>query len=214
MAAATDFYLLALIKGDIDEEEYLLLIEENDNTYMKLSNFPYEEYDPFDWDALDELVCKTEFRFEKNDIPLLQHALQIPAVISIKRCKTCHGLEALCILLKRFAYPVRYCDMVSLFGRSVPEVCRIVHYMVNIIYEKHHFRLTSWNQPFLSPENLQLYASHIHNKGAPLSNCFGFIDGTVRPICRPEKDQRHVYNGHKRLHCLNYFKAFLFQMEP
>jgi hypothetical protein len=44
MAAATVFYLLALIKGDIDEEEYLLLIGENDGTYMKQRNFPYEEY--------------------------------------------------------------------------------------------------------------------------------------------------------------------------
>ena len=65
MAADIDVYLFALMEGDIDEEEYLLLIEEFDNASMKQSRFPYEEYDPFDWNALDELVCKTEFRFEK-----------------------------------------------------------------------------------------------------------------------------------------------------
>ena len=146
MAADIDVYLFALMEGDIDEEEYLLLIEEFDNASMKQSRFPYEEYDPFDWNALDELVCKTEFRFEKNDVPRLLHVLQIPVVISIERCNACPGIEALCILLKRFTYPVRYCDMVPLFGRSVPELCRIVHYMVNLIYENHHFRLTSWNQ--------------------------------------------------------------------
>ena len=204
MAADIDVYLFALMEGDIDDEEYLLLIEEFDNASMKQSRFLYEEYDPFDWNALDELVCKTEFRFEKNDVPRLLHVLQIPAVISIERCNVCPSIEALCILLKRFAYPVRYCDMVPLFGRSVPELCRIVHCMVNLIYENYHFRLTSWNQPFLSRENLQLYATFIHNKGAPLSNCFGFIDGTVRPMCRPEKNQRHVYNGHKRVHCLKF----------
>ena len=32
--------------------------------------------------------------------------------------------------------------------------------------------------------------------------CFGFIDGTVRPICRPKQNQRIVYNGHKRVHGL------------
>ena len=40
--------------------------------------------------------------------------------------------------------------------------------------------------------------------GAPLENCFGFIDGTVRPICRPGQNQRVVYNGHKRVHALKF----------
>ena len=34
--------------------------------------------------------------------------------------------------------------------------------------------------------------------------CFGFIDGTVRPISRPEEDQRLVYNGHKSVHSLKF----------
>lgn len=199
-----DFLILALAEGEINEEEFILLHEENNHESGKQSNFPYRDYQIFDWNTLDELVCKTEFRFEKTDIPHLMEALRIPHEISVKRCSACRGLEALCILLKRFAYPVRYCDMVPLFARSVPELCRIVHFMMNLIYEENSFRLTSWNQPFLSPENLQLYAHHIHDKGAPLANCFGFIDGTVRPMCRPQKQQREVYNGHKRVHCLKF----------
>ena len=38
--------------------------------------------------------------------------------------------------------------------------------------------------------------------GSPLPNCFGFVDGTVRPIARPDENQRVVYNGHKRVHAL------------
>ena len=30
------------------------------------------------------------------------------------------------------------------------------------------------------------------------------MDGTVRPICRPQQLQRVVYNGHKRVHALKY----------
>ena len=41
-------------------------------------------------------------------------------------------------------------------------------------------------------------------KGAALNNCFGFIDGTVRPICRPGEQQRILYNGHKRLHSIKF----------
>lgn len=41
-------------------------------------------------------------------------------------------------------------------------------------------------------------------QGAPLDNCFGFIDGTVRPICRPNINQRVMYNGHKRVHGIKF----------
>ena len=43
-----------------------------------------------------------------------------------------------------------------------------------------------------------------YSKGAALHNCFGFIDGTVRPISRPMSNQRVVYNGHKRVHALKF----------
>ena len=56
----------------------------------------------------------------------------------------------------------------------------------------------------LSPENLQVYAEAIHEKGVQLENCFGFIDGTVRPICRPGQHQRVAYNGHKRVHSMKF----------
>ena len=32
-------------------------------------------------------------------------------------------------------------------------------------------------------------ADAVANKGAPLQNCFGFIDGTVRAIARPDTNQ-------------------------
>ena len=41
-------------------------------------------------------------------------------------------------------------------------------------------------------------------KGAPLGNCFGFIDGTIRAIACNEQRQRILYNGHKRVHALKF----------
>ena len=76
--------------------------------------------------------------------------------------------------------------------------------MLNWLYDNHGFRLSSWNQPFLSPVALQQYAQAITSRGSPLNNCFGFIDGTVRPICRPRERQRVVYNGHKRVHAIKF----------
>lgn len=196
--------MLAYDDGLISDEELLLLQEHLCMSPYKQSNFPYQEYNRFDWENLDELTCKVEFRFEKQDIPHLQRVLQIPEMVSISHATTCPGLEILCIMLKRFAYPVRYCDMVPLFGRSVPELCKITQYAINHVYNNHCFRLQDWNQPFLSPDSLLRYADAIHRKGSPLDTCFGFIDGTVRPICRPGANQRIVYNGHKRLHAIKF----------
>jgi hypothetical protein len=141
---------------------------------------------------------------EKADILRLQRCLQIPDEVKFYKGSYCQGLEALCILLRRLAYPVRYCDMVPRFGRSVLDLCKITHLMLNHIYDSSSYLLQRWDTPFLSQESLQSYANAVHAKGAPLKNCFGFVDGTVRPICRPGKHQKVVYNGHKRVHRIKF----------
>lgn len=37
-----------------------------------------------------------------------------------------------------------------------------------------------------------------------MNNCIGFVDGTVRPICRPGEHQRALYNGHKTVHAVKF----------
>lgn len=56
----------------------------------------------------------------------------------------------------------------------------------------------------MSPDQLQTYSEAIHDKGAALDSCFGFVDGTVRPISKPGVNQRAVYNEHKRVHALKF----------
>ena len=62
------------------------------------------------------------------------------------------------------------------------------------------FRLTSWNQPFLTPTYLQEYSRAITRQESPLTNCFGFTEGTVHPISRSGEKQPILYNGHERFH--------------
>lgn len=200
-----DALYLAHGEGLLSDEEFLLLFEEiMPNSDYKQSNFPYTEYEPFNWETYDALTCKVELRFVKNYIPHLQNVLQIPEWIKFYRGSYCTGLEALCILLRRLAFPIRYCDMVPRFARSVPDLCKITHIVLNHIFAVHRHRIQNWDHPWLQPASLAEYAAVIHNNGAPLSNCFGFIDGTVRPICRPGKNQKVLYNGHKRVHSLKF----------
>ncbi|KAK9352160.1 hypothetical protein V1523DRAFT_414709 [Lipomyces doorenjongii] len=57
--------------------------------------------------------------------------------------------------------------------------------------------LLYWDEVRLNENFLGICATTSHCKGAALDNCFGFIDGTVRPICQPNLHQKEVYNGHK-----------------
>ena len=70
----------------------------------------------------------------------------------------------------------------------------ITNEVMDNIFNNHGHRISQWNDDVLSPHLLQEYADVIHTKGAPLENCFGFIDGTVRPIARPDQHQRIVWS--------------------
>ena len=44
------------------------------------------------------------------------------------------------------------------------------------------------------------FAQAFTDKGVPIPNLIGFIDGKLWPVCRPSKYQHVLYSGHKRVH--------------
>ena len=81
-------------------------------------------------------------------------------------------------------------------------ISMITNRVLNYIYETHHHRITSRNKSILYPATLQQYADVIFDQDAALSNCFGFVDGTV--VDRPDENQRIVFNGHNRVHAIKF----------
>ena len=174
------------------------------SNFSKNPEFPYEDYERFDLQDMNDAECKAEFRVKKGDIPVLAEALGIPDSFICDQGTVSDGVEGLCLLLRRFAYPCRFSDLIHRFGRPVPVLSMISSTVMDFIYDNHSHRLTEWNDDIFDPANLLTFATAVHNKGAALDNCIGFIDGTVRPICRPGEYQRIVYNGHKRIHALKF----------
>ena len=186
----------------ITDAEFLVLYDLNTSNNLDL---PYWKYNHFDLDKLTDSECQAQFHFLKNDIYLLQDVLRIPDEITCYNRTKVDGIKGLCIFLKRFAYPCRYSDMIPHFSHSVQELCLVSNAVMNTIYTNHHHLLSSLVQPRLSPANLaKSFSNAVHEKGAPLNNCWGFIDGTVRPICRPGQNQQVLYNGHKRVHAIKF----------
>ena len=188
-------------KESINDREFVLLYDAN---RLKSPDFPNWNYEIFELDELTYAECNGEFRFYKNDIYKLADALELPDEFVTYNGLIFESILALCIYLKRSSYPCRYSDMVFHFARPVPEICIITNHMIDWIYNRWNHLLTTYNHYPLSPANLSLYADAVHQSGAALDNCWGFIDGTVRSVCRPGVNQRVLYNGHKRVHSIKF----------
>ena len=51
---------------------------------------------------------------------------------------------------------------------------------------------------------MQTFTEVMKEKGAALQNCWGLIDGIVRHISRPGRNQRVMYIGHKKKHSIKF----------
>ncbi|XP_029209260.2 uncharacterized protein LOC114973009 [Acropora millepora] len=126
-----------------------------------------------------EIECEQMFRFHKQDIPHLFEALGISQFYTTPQGSMYSGMEALLILLRRLSYPNRWCDLVPIMGRSEPELSMVFNMIIDDLYTRFNHLLDSLDLVWLEPS---LFADAIQRKGAPLDQCWGFIDGTARPI--------------------------------
>lgn len=69
-----------------------------------------------DFESLMLDQCRTWFQFEKMYIPELVTALGLPEELVASNRTSCTGLEGLCILLCRLAYPNHLEDLEDTFG--------------------------------------------------------------------------------------------------
>ena len=81
--------LISHYKGIVDDEEFLVLY--NINTSPNL-DVPYDLYERFDFDGLDDDEYLSEFCFRKHDLPLLAEVLQIADKVTLYQRSVCSGL--------------------------------------------------------------------------------------------------------------------------
>ena len=118
----------AYMDGLLDDDEFLVLWQAHKS---KNPEFPYEEHGRFSFDELDEAECKAEFRFEKRDLPVLVNVLGIPNLFTCSQRTVSDGMEGLCMVLRRMAYPCRYSDLIPRFGWPVPVLSMICNRVID-----------------------------------------------------------------------------------
>ena len=153
--------LLVLYAEDVLEDgEFLLLVEQNKRPTPE---FPYWKFPSFSLNDISEDECLAEFRFENQDnIPGLARALRLTQKFVFSNGTVANDIEDLCLLLRRFAYPCRYSDLIPRFGRSVPEMFQIMKEIIGYTSTIFGHLLRTMNQPWFQPNELEEYALAVY----------------------------------------------------
>ncbi|KAM7304107.1 uncharacterized protein ISCGN_014007 [Ixodes scapularis] len=153
-----------------------------------------------DVDRLDDHIFRSLFRFHKEDIGELLSFLRIPDKVTSAQGVVVAGEEALCITLRRLAYPNRWVDLEMLFGRSSSTLSSLATKVLRHIDTTFSHLLQDLNvHSWLDLAELERMSQAVHAKGAPLTNCWGFLDGAARAIYRPSQSQTEYFSGHTTL---------------
>jgi nuclease HARBI1 len=114
------------------------------------------------------------------------------------------AVEALALLCARLRTAGDLFAFVMIYDRSQSAISEGVNELAIFLNERwtHLFHFPHDN--LLSPDNMSVYARAICRAGAPSPSIFGFIDCTIRRICRPVLHQRVAYNGHKKFHAQKF----------
>ena len=78
-------------------------------------------------------------------------------------------VEALCVILKRLAFPCQYSDMMLRFARPVPQLTMISNKTIRWLDSRWGFKLTDLNQQWFTPQNLILLQIEIIRKALPMA---------------------------------------------
>lgn len=165
----------------------------------ELRNFvPTRTFDPR---SFDDKMFVAFFRFEREEIDIIIQDLQLPPFIRSRERDKDSTFNVFCMMCCKFAYPQRFCALVREFGRSQSSISRLVSTLRNVLYTRFHNALR--HPAPLSSQECASFATQVRSFcGHPI--VVGFIDGTVREICKPSVLQGPLYNGKDRKHSLKY----------
>ncbi|TFY73874.1 hypothetical protein EWM64_g10139 [Hericium alpestre] len=154
--------------------------------------------------SLSSADCVWRFRMTADEIIQVAEALDIPEEFKVEGRYNFSHIEALCLLLARFRTAADQYNLTMLYDRSQSSISRCINELVAYIDTRWGHLLDFDHDFLLHPTKLAIYSVAINQQGGPSTSVFGFVDCTIRRICRPSEYQRQAYNGHKKVHSLKF----------
>jgi hypothetical protein len=153
----------------------------------------------FNFNSYSDQSCLRDFRFCRKDVPRLVDVIGWVSGRTRRNRYKCEPLVAICILLRRLAYPCRWSDLEVVFGKHASALSEIYWEVAENLVERRGKLITKFRRELLRSRS-ELYSNAIENCGAPLDSCVGLIDCTKIAVARPggrTSNQRAIYSGHK-----------------
>ena len=155
---------------ELDDESVFLFLIENYNFTMRAKRERINLNQLADSDLI--ALCQ----FTSTDLAEIADLLKLPAEITTRSCMRVSPVEMLFIFCLRLASSGQL-HILSLFlGYSKSMLSEVFLTMLEFIYQERDFLLSDFGSGHLSRERLELLAAKIFAKGAPVTNCWGFID--------------------------------------
>lgn len=143
-------------------------------------------------------------RFTRSEVHELVVVLDLPKRIKCPITRISEDrVTVLCMLLRQLAHPTRHTDIEMQFGWERTWFSRITNIIATTLWQRWK-HLLRFDPNRLTREKLAGFARVNRDFGCPLDLVVGFIDGTLQEVARPVTNQRLIYNGWKRMHCLKY----------
>ena len=121
--------------------------------------------------------CIQQFRFNREDLFSRKTLLKLPDKLVGSYDITCTGMEGLCILLRRSAYPNRLTDLVPIYGLHPIHLSVMFNLVLEHVHSNFQSLISDLDEPWLEEGQVRCYACVTQNAGLPISNCCGYIDG-------------------------------------
>jgi hypothetical protein len=152
--------------------------------------------------TMAELICS--YRFTRSEVYRLAEALDLPEDISCSKNQIKEDrAAALCMLLRRLAYPCHLVNMEMEFEWETSWISHISRLTAAYIWDRWK-HLLHFNAEQLTPEALSRFAATFVAKGFPIPSIAAIINSTLKKVARPSLNQRILFNSWKRIHCLKY----------
>ena len=158
----------------------------------------------FNLDDREPYWIKENFRMAREELERTRRLLGIPDKVVTLNRDSCPGSLAFMMLLYKLSWPRRMSDLRDVFGGTKQRLGRIVNEVACFLYRRFQAKMCTLDRDRMNDDYLRTLCSVHYDKNQVMENIWGFIDGTVRPCCRPVRFQKTVYNGHKKVHAIKF----------
>jgi len=187
------------------EDDEMLLISNGETRVQRSYALPRAVYqNPFTLDDMTDGEVYRNFRFSREELQTLAHNLLPEEGIRSELRHHSPPLCALCVVLRRLAYPARWSDLSRIFRKNIGWLSSIYRVTILFLFKTWSKRLSV---SYLSTnQKIERFKNAISEKcGSILTRgAIGFLDGTWLKTCRPLNDQESIYSGYHSAHGLAF----------